>query len=238
MNGPLDSGGGFCKISMSVEKCKSTDIGNEEPPQKKRKKSGFKATGAKGCFVIGIVQELPETYGNIKTLVKDELGIEKLSWFKICLDNKAKRLSLGMQSSSSKYSCSYCLGSAPFDNPNEMILRTFGMLKEHARGYLDLVAKIGPEKAKKRAQEFFSQVGYPIFFGEDHEFVLDLVDLSELHLMIGIINKLFDELYKACNEDMSNGECHASVYDWAERKNIVPAKYHGGKEKQSQGTVD
>ena len=224
MNGPLDSGGGFCKIAMSVNEVKSDPELNGEvggPPPKKPRKSRYLATGVKGCFVIGIVQEIPETYKNIKMMCQ-ELGIESLSWFNVCMDNKAKRESLGMQPSSAKYSCCYCFGCAPFDNPEQMELRTFGSIKKNAADFLALVDKIGFEDAKKRASDFFSVTNYPIFCGADDEFVLDKVDLSELHLMMGIINKIFDSLHTAMKIDK------LGVYDWSYKKNITPLKYHGG----------
>ena len=219
----LDSGGGFCKICMSVNEVKSDPELNGEvgaPPSKKQKR--YLATGAKGSFVIGLVQEIPETYKNIKKMI-NELGIESLSWFNVCLDNKAKRESLGMQPSSAKYSCCYCFGCAPFDNPEQMELRTFGSIKKNAADFLALVEKIGFEDAKKRASDFFSVTNYPIFCGADGEFVLDKVDLSELHLMMGIVCKIFDELHKALKKDG-----HKGVYVWSYKKNITPLKYHGG----------
>ena len=101
------------------------------------------------------------TYKNIKKMI-NELGIESLSWFNVCLDNKAKRESLGMQPCSAKYSCCYCFGCAPFDNPEQMELRTFGSIKKNAADFLALVEKIGFEDAKKRASDFFSVTNYPI----------------------------------------------------------------------------
>ena len=223
----LDSGGGFCKIAMSVNEVKSDpELDNVEvgaPPPKKQRKSKYLATGVKGCFVIGIVQEIPETYKNIKMMIQ-ELGIESLSWFNVCMDLKAKRECLGMQPSSATHSCCYCFGKAPFDNPEQMGLRTFGSIKKNAAEFLALVDEIGFDDAKKRAHEFFSVTNYPIFCGADGEFVLDKVDLSELHLMIGIINKIFDELHKAMKKDGHE----KGVYAWSYKKNITPLKYHGG----------
>ena len=231
----LDSGGGFCKICMSVNQVKpeetELELGNGEicmPPPKKRKQSGFLATGVKGCFVIGIVQDIPESYKNIRMMVKEELGIESLSWFNVCLDIKAKNESLGMQPASSTHSCCYCYGKAPFDNLAEMILRTFGSIKKDAKGFLDLVRKIGYKRALKKAKDFFNQKDYPIFCGKDWETILERVDLSECHLILGIVNKIFDDLYKSMMYDINNDNCHKSVYKWANEKHIAPLKYFGG----------
>ena len=221
----LDSGGGFCKIAMSVNDVKSDPELNGEvggPPPKKPRKSRYLATGVKGCFLIGLVQEIPENYKNIKMMIR-ELGIESLSWFNVCLDGKAKRECLGMQPCSATWSCCYCFGKAPFDNTEQMTLRTFGSIKKNAADFLALVEEIGFENAKKRASEFFSVTNYPLFCGADDEFVLDKVDLSELHLMMGILNKIFDELHKAMKKDG-----HKGVYDWSYKKNITPLRYHGG----------
>ena len=77
-----------------------------------------------------------------------------------------------------------------------MVLRTFGMLREDATGYLALVEEVGEARAKSQANKYFDQVNLPLVHGEDWQLVLDVVDLSELHLFLGITNKLFDSLFK------------------------------------------
>jgi hypothetical protein len=42
--------------------------------------------------------------------------------------------------------------------------------------------------------------------------------------MLGIVNKIFDELHKAMKKDGHE----KGVYAWSYKKNITPLKYHGG----------
>ena len=67
----------------------------------------------------------------------------------------------------------------------------------------------------------------PLIYGEDDQLVLDLVDLSELHLYIGVTNKLWHSLFKAMVNDIEQGHFHKSVHDWAYDMSIVPCKYRG-----------
>ena len=89
---------------MSVEESRSKEQQNTlgtgqfgPTPPKKQKQSKCKDSGIKGTFVLGIVQEIPETYQNFKMMLR-EIGIDKLAFFKSCVDLKAKRIILGQSS--------------------------------------------------------------------------------------------------------------------------------------------
>ena len=72
----LDSGKGSCKVFMSIEENNKNILGTGEmsPPPKKSKKEGkwknkHKDRGVKKLFVIGLVRNISETYGNFKILL-------------------------------------------------------------------------------------------------------------------------------------------------------------------------
>ena len=136
-----------------------------------------------------------------------------------------------MQSCSATYPCSYCTGTAPFDPFEEQAeLRTFASIEEDAEHFKAMVDQIGPEAAKKRAKECHSVVEFSLIKGDfPHQFILFKVLIDELHVFLGVGNHIFDSLYEKMINDMENDIFHASVYNWAETKNICGTKYRGGQ---------
>ena len=53
--------------------------------------------------------------------------------------------------------------------------------------------------------------------------------IDELHVYLGVMNHLFDSLYKVMIEDIKKSKVfHKSVYDWGYDHHIVRQNYHGG----------
>ena len=231
----LDSGGDLLKLMMTVDeydKSKETvSLGEGEfcPPPKKRRKKGkymnkYKPRGVKGVFLIGVVKHCPETYKNFELILKD-VGILN---FAFVPDFKAKRICLGLQPCSATHSCSFCKGKAPFIKKAE--LRTFKSLNDNFEGYQALVDQIGAKKAKKFARDFFSVTNKSLIKGDfETQRILFKVLIDELHVYLGVMNKLFDSLYKVMIEDITKSKVfHKSVYDWGYDHHIVGQNYHGG----------
>ena len=231
----LDSGKGSCKLFMSIEENNpapiNLDLGAGEfaPPPKKRKKEGkymskYKDRGVKKLFVIGLVRKLSETYHNFEKI----LGLPGIQQFGFIFDFKATRICLGMQPCSATYSCSYCLGTAPFEEEAE--LRTFESVEQDYQSFLALCDQVGEETAKKRAKECHSVTQKSLITGDfPKQFILFKVLIDELHVFLGIGNKIFDELHAALTHDIENGFLHPSIYVWANTKSIVGQNYNGGQ---------
>lgn len=66
----------------------------------------------------------------------------------------------------------------------------------------------------------------PILRGDDFIQILDLIPPPELHLMLGTVNKIFDELNKLWGENRA--------YKFAEEQNIIRVKYFGGSMEGNQ----
>ena len=141
---------------------------------------------------------------------------------------KATRISLGMQGCSATYSCSYCYGKAPFDEPAE--LRTFKSINEDYEAFKALVELYGPEEAYKHAKDCKNQIHKSLIEGdfEDQKLLFKIL-IDELHIFLGIGNKTFDSLYIAMVKDIDNDIFHASVYVWANKESIVGLNYRGGQ---------
>ncbi len=60
----------------------------------------------------------------------------------------------------------------------------------------------------------------PLFSREDEEKILSLIPPPELHLMLGVMNKIFE----AVNKAWGNNKAH----QWAQRNGIAKAEYYGG----------
>ena len=141
---------------------------------------------------------MPENYHNVKILL-DILGTDYFSF--VIGDNKILRICYGMQSCSAKHSCTWCIGSKPFDE-EYYELRTFEHLLENYNGYQDQVAKVGETNAKLRAMDFFNVVNKSLLKGTGQ--LLDRSPPGQLHCFLGVGNKVFDWMYKMMIEDIDN----------------------------------
>ena len=206
MDGMLDAGQGFLKLMMSIQQTVERDsepvqLGRGEfcePPRKKKKSPAFKDSGVKKTFVTAI-SKAPENYENFKIFLAD-FGILRLSWF--LADIKAVRIAYGMQSSSSKFNCTWCHATAPFDKSylkdkvKHYFLRTFKSLRDNAKGFEALVAKVGLAKALSQAMNFKNATKMPLIEGDDLKEILESAPPGQLHVYLGICNKIWHSLYK------------------------------------------
>ena len=102
-------------------------------------------------------------------------------------------------------------------------------IRPNANGYKALVEQIGPEKARKLAYRFHSQVEMSLIKGDfPAQLVLFKILLDELHIFLGVGNHIFDGLHKALIEDIDY-EFHETCYKWAEDNSLVGLKYRGGQ---------
>ena len=75
------------KITLSMQEASDDDIGNAGGA------SNYSNDGVKRIIVLGIVQDIPETYHNVELLLK-ELDIESISYY-ISSDLKLINILLG-----------------------------------------------------------------------------------------------------------------------------------------------
>ena len=169
-----------------------------------------KTTGVKGIFPLAIVQGIPEKYENIQELF-NELGLSSLNWM-LAGDLKFINEIIGIQGFSSTYCCPYCLKKKPWTGPHAQ-LRTLGHIRKHAREFREKLES--GEKQWRDAPEFFSSVNQPLFDEPDWTCILWLIPIPELHLLIGIVNKICDVLNFRWSK-LSGIEDR--FYKWADKK--------------------
>lgn len=194
----IDGGRKFLKICLNLLSESNTMY-----------KSRYMESGVKGLFIIAIVYDVPETYGNVKALL-DVLAVETIH-FKLAADLKLCNVIVGLQSHSCKYPCTWCEAPEPFKEEGD--LRTFGSIKRHAKQFADDGGDL------KYAQNYFSCTDKPLIEGDSDTTLLEAIPPPELHLMLGATNKIFEEL------DQQWGENKA--HKWAQHYNITKKDCHG-----------
>ena len=108
--------------------------------------------------------------------------------------------------------CGYCEAKKPWFQRGE--LRTLGRLRELSSNFLQSGAPISA------AKNFCNAIHPPLFKGDDALLILDLLPIPELHIMLGIVNRIFDDLNKKWGDDQG--------YDWASKNNIPRVSQQGG----------
>ena len=175
-------------------------------------------SGVKKCFILGLVQNLPENYENVRKLL-EVIDIGSIQHHLAC-DMKLQNILCGIQGHSATHPCIYCTGSKPWNKPGE--LRTLGGIREQAKKFENA------SKSKKVAKNFFNCVHEPIIAGEDDEKIIDILPLPELHLGLGITNNLLFKANTLAGKDL--------VIKWANGLNVYQEVF-GSKQFNGESCV-
>ena len=209
----LDGGGGFLKACVSILPSSSPAMPQQVTfPAKRRGPEAYSNSGIKKLIIVGLVNDLPELYENVKQLL-DAIGLKSLSFFTMAMDMKLGNICLGLQSHASKHPCAWCEGSAPWSVPARP--RTLGRLRECVSNF-----KAHGER-KGDSSKYFNVIHEPLLDGADHEDVLTYYPPPELHLLLGGTNKLVAELNTRWGNDQA--------FQWLQKKGIHRADYRGGQ---------
>ena len=111
------------------------------------------------------------------------------------LDMKLALISCGL--SGARYPCVWCdLNKKKFrdDNRRELReLRTVGAMRSYAKEYQEAV-KIHKGSGKLSAAPYKSCQYEPLVALDDSTLIIDVLPPMELHLLLGIVNKLYNHL--------------------------------------------
>ena len=201
----MDGGGGSLKICMNI--IQKRDYSAEKRQTEGAKK--FLDSGVKKLMIIAIAFDVQELYGNVELLL-NSLNLEQVN-FVLATDMKLANIVAGLQSHASKHPCVYCEGMAPWDT--KASLRTLGRIKKCQQEYCSSGSKT------QNAKKFFNCTNVPLLEGPDETTILDLLPSPELHLMLGTVNRIFDNLNLCWGED--------KAYDFAKSQNIIRVGYRG-----------
>ena len=202
----IDGGGGSLKVCWNAVTLPSSSTAAGEKPEKP---SGFLDSGVKRLIILAIVPGASESNENVRTILRS-LNISSIS-FCLCSDLKLSNICVGKQSHASKFPCTWCSATAPYEN--DAPLYTLGQIRRNVSAFRDAGMPL------RKAQFYENCVQMPLLEGPDSALVLDLIPPPELHLMLGVVNKIFDSLNEKWGEDRA--------YQWGTKNYIGEAVWKG-----------
>ena len=212
----FDEGKGFLKLTLSVYDPDDT-IPNDATESKRITRSqGIKGgtncvdTGVNKVFILAAAPKTPENYENCKLFIDKTVVNDTV--FHFSADLKLTNICLGIMSHSSRHPCPYCEGTKNVfekDAPT----RTLESISEN-------YCKWREESGRKDKLKDYNNCSHEPLFTSLHgatTLVLDIVPPPALHIKLGVVNRLFDELLKLFQ----------GVTDWPKQLCIVREDYHG-----------
>ena len=102
-------------------------------------------------------------------------------------------------------------------------LRTLGSIRKNATNYSD-------ERALSNAKNYSAKshkscIAQPLFKYEDEYLIIDIIPPMELHLILGIVNRLYDFM----DRDLAAAGMTVTAKDWSDLLCISRRHYHGGQ---------
>jgi hypothetical protein len=211
----LDSGRGTLKASASFLFSGDPLLETGGPPSKKKRTfeddilGHFKDSGVKKLLLLGISTNTSEDYANLeKFLGALDLNSEQFSPV-LCADLKVINCALGIMPCASRHPCPYCHWVKGSKKQN-FELRTFeGIVK-----FYEEWKSMSNDPAKLK--DYFNCRNIPLSIFPKEGEVINHIPLSELHLLIGIVNKMFSELLLV----------YPTAVQWPQKLHLVKEKYH------------
>ena len=196
----LDGGGRFFKVCLQLV--------NLLESGKRTKSEGYLSTGVKKIFIVAIVEGISESFFNISQILS-LLNTKKVHHLIVC-DLKVANILCGLQGHASKHPCCFCeVTKERLDQ--DAAPRTLGSIRRNFEALRT--------SGKSSAAEFQNCVNEPILSGSDETEVLDVLAPPELHLLLGVVNHLFQGMKRIWNG--------ASI--WPANLHITTSPYHGGE---------
>jgi hypothetical protein len=202
----IDGGANSIKVCLSV-------TAPEQPtptPRRRQSDSQLLDSGVKKLFLLCVVEDVQEQYDNIAVLLH-AVDISSIH-FTLACDLKLANMISGIQGHASAHPCIYCEGSHPWNAAAPM--RTLGSIREKAEAFRSAGSR------QQAAKHFANCVRSPLLPGADSDPLLKVVPPPELHIMLGVVNRIFDELNAAWGED--------NAYKWGHSVHVCRKLYHGG----------
>ena len=171
----IDDGQGFLKICILFI----------------NKEKNEAANSVKDVALLSAAPQVKESYDNLHVLW--ELVRMNEVKMKLAADLKVNNLVLGIQSHSSCHSCYICNSRNPFEKGKDWPKgeeRTLGKIRENVRAWRNAGSK--PSKSK----DFDNCTNFPLFNDADSVRTIDLIPPCELHLLLGPVNHMLEELLK------------------------------------------
>ena len=169
----------------------------------------FIKSGVNKIFILAAAPKVLETYGNCKIFL-DRVLTENVKYH-FAADLKMTNICLGIMTHAALHPCPYCEGTKnKFEEQTKP--RTLASIAENHQNWVNLSGK------KATLKRYYNCSNNPILKSHDMSTpTLDLVPPPALHIKLGIVNKLYDELQKL----------FPSLDEWPKALFITTEEYHG-----------
>ena len=180
----LDSGGRFLKLSLNV-----VDMANASDPDRRAELCGFHDSGLKGLQIVAIAEELKESHESFEEFFR-LVQIENVPYW-LAADFKVDNYAVGIQACSSTFACPFC-NSSIHEFDTEGTPRTIRRIREMHDAW---VSPLGGKGNPNNLHKYEGCEHYPALPGRGlDEEILDIIAPGELHLVLGIVNKVLTEI--------------------------------------------
>ena len=168
----------------------------------------YEDSGVKRCYILAIVELVSEDNSNLQKLLAP-LKLEEVN-FSLAFDLKCANSIFGLSNHSGKYACLYCEGECSLETEK---LRTLGSIDLCYDQY------VCDERKRLKMQEYKNVINPRlIYLQEDKETFLDhIVPPPELHIMMGVVDKLYTLLLCVW----------PAFQNWLKTHYILMRGYHG-----------
>ena len=174
-------------------------------------KDKFKDTGVKRLFIAAIVPKTPENNHNQKQLIQS-LGMEGLEW-SCTTDLKMASNLIGKSLGQPTYGCPLC------DMPKPYLADSYSLYSLEDLATLYQVY-VDAGSNKNNQARFQNCVHMNLLAGEPETLVIDCMNIPELHLLIGVVDKHLTGLEKVFGVEWVNS--------YLKKVNILRKSYQGG----------
>ena len=186
-----------------------------------------KPGSVKKLIILAICEDIPENYHNLKSILAI-MDLDRISFIN-ALDMKLALILFGLSGASATFPCVWCdLTKNNFldkDRKESRELRTIGSIKENAKRYQE-AAKTHSGSTKLSAAAYKSCQHEPLWELDDSTVIIDVLPPMELHLLLGIVNRLCNHLIQVLKQIPDN---IVSAEDWSAACGLVRPKLHGGE---------
>ncbi|KAJ6646662.1 Helicase required for RNAi-mediated heterochromatin assembly 1, partial [Pseudolycoriella hygida] len=196
----IDSGGGSLKVSLSIQSTEEDELAMDRSKRQSYDDSiaskRFRDSGVKKLFIIGIAETVQENYQNV-SLLWSEIDINISSGNgTFVIDLKLANIICGLMPHSSLFPCTFCI-SSKYKLSECAEFRTIRNSLQSNEKWLASGAK------KNDAKMFFNCIQMPLFTGASNldERFIDIIPPPELHLMLGVVNTIYDHIHGAFNNE-------------------------------------
>lgn len=204
----------FLKVALSIQNTQGTT----EETRRQNYVDGvaakkFKDTRVKKLLLLGLVPSTQENHMNVLKL----WSLLKINDLKgtVATDLKLANVLMGIMAHFGTYPCTWCTAL-------KVEFGEYRTLGDCLKNYDDWV-KVG--SMKSNAKNFKNCINKPVIQGDQNEEVIDFIPPPELHLLIGIVNKLYDHMMEDFEEDALEEFLTENIwvicqYFFTERKHI------------------